>query len=186
MDTVFYYKEMHLHYYGCSAGFISASQLERHFRPVEDFCIENGISIKHFIEAQFSALSEFFKKKNLKRFPLNSINTSEASVQRYNKFLEENKLKTGSIGVSKKDVAESRVNKDVNVLQLYVMDYLKNGNKKSALKIIGNKDIDLTPNKEVAVMVLYRVLPIIIPYVQFKDYWQWSDLRQLLIDLGGL
>ena len=183
------YSNCHYKYFqsqGYRRVFLSTLDKYRCFRPVALLCYEQGILPKLYVEAQFYFLAEFYMKNGQKIFPLNAINTSKDSVERYNKFLMENKKCTGSLGVSPKDILEDDLDeKTREALLRYGMVYLKTGLHNTAVEnaIIVDSKFKVYRDKDVAIQVLYSLCPALVPYLEFNDGWTWCELRKLLIEL---
>ena len=186
MNVRHWLDKYHKDYYGCKYGYIPNAVVNTVFKDIEEYCEESGIEVKRYIEAQLSALSEFFKKKKLKRFPINSLKISSASVERYNNFLDVNKRLTGSIGVSKNDVLSVDTDMNKEALFEYVNEYIKSGNALKAMQIAKKvyPEFKLITDKEVAVKILYRWLPQAVPYVYFVKGWDWKSLKDFIKGLS--
>ena len=122
------------------------------------------------------------------------ISESESSFDTYKvtnsqgtwiKFIDENKIKTGSYGVSEKDVINS-IDIRKEALQKFAVEFLRFGSTVLAIKIASKIDptFKVREDKTVAVNALYSLCPSVVPYIEFKKGWRWVDLRVFLIDLG--
>lgn len=177
---------MHRTYYSdVRTKICSGTAIDRYARPVARFCRNEGINPKHYVEAQFYCLSEFFKKRGLKRFPLRFINVNDDSIRRYNEFIAENRIKTGSYGISEKDLVNSSDTREEALLK-FATEYLRFGSLKLAKRIAIGIDPEFKVREDVsaAVNALYSLCPSVVPYIKFDRDWKWVDLRNFLVDLG--
>lgn len=183
------YIECHKKYFKCSSKkrvYVSPIEKYKFFRPVAEMCFEQGIRPKLYVEAQFDALALFYQDKGVTSLPACAINTSKVSVERYNKFLKENKLRTGSAGVSPKDIIEDDSDeKKKSALLRYGIVLFKTGSHKIARKNARLIDpgFKVVADSEIAMQALYSLNPAVVPYLQFKDGWTWAELRETLLEL---
>ena len=182
------YKVCHIKYCGRNDNVYSnAIEKYKYFKPVAELCFEQNVEPKLYVEAQFYFLAQFYADMGVEVFPLKSINTSKESIDRYNRFLKVNKIQTGSIGVSAKDILEDDDDEIFNqALLRFGTVYFRTGLYEVAIENAQEiyERFKVVADKDIAIQVLYSISPAIVPYLQFKDGWTWHELYETLLELS--